>query len=386
MQEEAFELAELISGYLLCTLTKEQEHRLMFLLEEDKERYALLESYKNLATIEQRLTNLNNLDVDEAWVKVDSHFNTNKILTKPRYTFLKYAAIFVAVLGSFALYFSSKPTDPSIVPDITKIHKNDVLPGTQTATLILSDGKQVALNKKKQAIVDENGVTITSKDGEISYNSLETNVASEIKYNTLVVPKAGTYSVTLPDGTKVILNAMSELRYPVAFTKTERKVELKGEGYFEVAKDAGRLFKVKLDQSEVEVLGTHFNVSSYDQTAKTTLLEGSVKVSNGKTSGMLVPGKQALVDNGNISIAKGDTEKAVAWVKGDFYFNNDALVPTLIEISRWYDLKIVSKKTLPNIHISGHISRQTKLSEVVKMLKDVSNLSFSIENKNLIIN
>lgn len=328
MQEEAFELAELISGYLLCTLTKEQEHRLMFLLEEDKERYSLLEAYKNSTTIEQRLTNLNNLDVDKAWLKVDSHFNTKKILSKPQYTFLKYAAIFVAILGLLTLYFSSKQTDPSIVPDITKIHKNDVLPGTQTATLILSDGKQIVLNKKNQAIVDENGVTITSKDGEISYNSLKTNLTSEIKYNTLIVPKAGTYSVTLPDGTKVILNAMSELRYPVAFTKTERKVELKGEGYFEVAKDTGHPFKVKLNESEIEVLGTHFNVSSYEPIAKTTLLEGSVKISNGLKSAILIPGKQALVDNENISIAKGDTEKAVAWVKGDFYFNNDALTPT----------------------------------------------------------
>jgi hypothetical protein len=386
MQEEALELADLISGYLLCTLTKEQEERLIFLLEKDKERYKLLEAYKEAAPIQEALSDMHNLDVDQAWLKIEGRPKTIKIPNKSRYSYLKYAAIFLAVIGASIFYFNRPQKDPSIVPDLTKNYKNDVLPGTQKAILILSDGKEVTLDKGKQSISDESGVAISSNDGEISYNDQKIKADSEIQYNILVVPKAGTYAVTLPDGSKVVLNAMSQLKYPVSFIGKERKVELKGEGYFEVAKDAAHPFKVKLDESEVEVLGTHFNVSSYDQIAKTTLLEGSVKVSNSKNSGILVPGKQALVDSENISIAKGDTEKAIAWVKGDFYFNNDALAPTLIEISRWYDLKLIYKRALPNMHISGQISRQTKLSEVVKMLKDVSSLSFSIEGKNLIIN
>jgi transmembrane sensor len=385
MQEEAFELAELISGYLLCTLSEKQEQRLMFLLEEDKERYKLLDAYRDSTQIEQRLTNMNKLDVDQAWLKIESRRKA-KIPNKPRYFFLKYAAIFFVIIGALIFYFNVKQSDPSIVPDLTKIHKNDVLPGTQKATLILSDGKKVTLDKGKQSIVAYNDVTIISNNGEISYSHPGTKVYAAMQYHTLVVPKAGTYSVMLPDGSKVILNAMSELKYPVSFTEKERKVELKGEAYFEVAKDASHPFKVKLSESEVEVLGTHFNVSSYEQTAKTTLLEGSVKVSNGKNFSMLVPGRQALADKGNISISKGDTEKAVAWVKGDFYFNNDAIEPALTEISRWYDLKLVYKEKLPNIHISGHISRQAKLSEVIVMLKEISDLTFSIENKNLIIN
>ncbi|MCX2454314.1 FecR domain-containing protein [Pedobacter sp. PLR] len=386
MQEEDFELADLISGYLLCTLTKEQEERLMFLLQEDKERYKLLEAYKDATPLEQRLSNMRSLDVDQAWLKIQGHSRTVKISNKPRFAFLKYAAIFLAVICASIFYFNSNEKDPGIVPDLTKNYKNDVLPGTQKAILILSDGKEVTLDKGKLAITDESGVAIVSNDGKITYNDQKIEEASEMKYNTLIVPKAGTYAVTLPDGSKVVLNAMSELKYPVSFTEKDRKVELKGEGYFEVVKDASHPFKIRLNESEIEVLGTHFNVSSYDQTAKTTLLEGSVKVSNGKKSNILVPGKQALANKEDINISKGDTEKAVAWVKGDFYFNNDALEPALIEISRWYDLKLVYKKTAPNIHISGHISRRAKLSEVLVMLKDVSNLSFSIENKNLIIN
>lgn len=387
MQEEAFELADLISGYLLRTLTEEQEGRLMFLLEEDKERYKLLEAYKDATSTEQRLSNMHNLDIDKAWLKIESRPKAIKIPYKPRYSFLKYAAIFLAVICASILYFNRNQKDPSIVPDLTQNYKNDVLPGTQKAVLILSNGKEVTLDKGKKSIADESGVAISSNGGEISYDDQKKiKEEFEMQYNTLVVPKAGTYAVTLPDGSKVVLNAMSKLKYPVSFVGKERKVELKGEAYFEITKDATHPFKVKLDKSEVEVLGTHFNVSSYDQTAKTTLLEGSVKVSNPKNSGMLVPGKQALVDSENISIGQGDPQKAIAWVKGDFYFNNDALAPALIEISRWYDLKLIYKRTLPNIHISGQISRQTNLSEVLKMLKDVSNLSFNIVDKNLIIN
>ena len=386
MHDEAFELAELISGYLLCTLTKEQEQRLMFLLDKDKERYKLLEAYRDATPIEQRLINMNNLDVDAAWLKIENRFNADKVSKKPRYFFLKYAAVIFAIIGAVAFYSNLKQSDPKIVPDLTKTYKNDVLPGTQIAMLILSGGKEVKLDKEKQSISDKNGVTIISNNGEISYNDNKIKASPAIEYNTLLVPKAGTYSVTLPDGSRVKLNAMSELKFPVKFTEKERKVELKGEAYFEVAKDAAHPFKVKLSESEVEVLGTHFNISSYDQTAKTTLLEGSVKVSNGKISSILVPGKQALANKENISISKGNTEKAVAWCKGDFYFSNDAIEPALIEISRWYDLKLIYKKKLPDIHISGHISRQAKLSEVVAMLKDVSNLSFDIEGKNLIIN
>lgn len=386
MQEEAFELADLISGYLLCTLTKEQEERLIFLLEEDNERYKLLEAYKDSTSTGQRLSNMYNLNIDQAWLKVQGHSKTIKISKKSNFGFLKYAAIFLAVICASIFYFNRGEKDPSIVPDLTNNYKNDVLPGTQKATLILSTGEKVSLDSGKLAISDESGVAIVSNNGKITYNDQKIKGDAEIQYNTLIVPKAGTYSVTLPDGSKVVLNAMSQLKYPVSFVGKDRRVELKGEGYFEVAKDAAHPFKVKLDKSEVEVLGTHFNVSAYDQNAKTTLLEGSVKVSNGTNAGLLIPGQQALVNSEGISIAKGDTDKAIAWVKGDFYFNNDALEPTLTEISRWYDLKLVYRKNLPNIHISGHISRQTKLSEVVKMLRDVSDISFKIENKNLVIN
>ncbi|NII81972.1 FecR domain-containing protein [Pedobacter riviphilus] len=387
MKEEAFELSALISGYLLCTLTTEEEERLKLLLAADEERYKLLEAYRAAGPTAARLANMDSVNIDEAWRRVNNRFQGAKIVPrKNRYAWLKYAAIFVAIIGVSIFYFNLNKTDPGIVPDITKTYRNDVLPATQIAKLILSDGTQIALDKEKKVIGGEKGTTIVSNQGEISYGQSATNLLAAANYNTLIVPKAGTYKITLPDGSKVMLNAMSELKFPVSFAGNERSVSLKGEAYFEVAKDAARPFKVKLNESEVEVLGTHFNVSAYNQTAKTTLLEGSVKVSNGKSSHILIPGKQALSDQQNIAVAKGDVDKAVAWCKDDFYFSNDALEPVMTEISRWYDLKLVYKKKIPEIHITGHVSRKVKLSEVLDMLKDVSNLSFGIEGRNLIIN
>ncbi|SDE11315.1 FecR family protein [Pedobacter soli] len=387
MKEEAFELSALISGYLLCTLTPQEEERLKLLLAADEERYRILEAYRAAEPTAARLSNMDSVDVDQAWHKVNNRFQTPQVVQrKNRYGWLKYAAILIAVIGVFLFYFNLNKADPGIVADITKTYQNDVLPGTQTAKLILSDGTQITLDKEKQIIGDEKGTTIVSNQGEISYGQSATNALAATKFNTLIVPKAGTYKVTLPDGSKVMLNAMSELEFPVSFADNERLVSLKGEAYFEVAKDAARPFKVKLNGSEVEVLGTHFNVSAYNQTAKTTLLEGSVKVRNGESSSILVPGKQALSDQQNIVVAKGDLDKAVAWCKGDFYFSNDALEPVLTEISRWYDLKLIYKTKIPEIHITGHVSRKAKLSEVLDMLKDVSNRSFGIEGRNLIIN
>jgi len=388
MKEEAFELAGLISGYLLCTLTTEEEERLKLLLAEDEERFKLLETYRAAGPTAARLANMDGVNVDQAWLKVDNRFNGTAMIVqhKNRFGWLKYAAILIAVIGVSIFYFNLNKPDPQIIPDITKTYKNDILPGTQTAKLILSDGTQIALDKEKQVIGDEKGTTIVSNQGEISYGQSDNKEIATTKYNTLIVPPAGTYKVTLPDGSKVMLNAMSELKFPVSFTGNERLVSLKGEAYFEVAKDAAHPFKVKLNQSEIEVLGTHFNISAYNQTARTTLIEGAVKVSNGQSSSILIPGKQALSDQQNIAVSKGDVEKAMAWCKGDFYFSNDALEPVLIEISRWYDLKLVYKRKIPEIHIGGHVSRKAKLSEVLNMLKDVSSLNFEIEGRNLIIN
>ena len=385
MQEETFEFAQLLSGYLRDQLTEEEENHLMEILQKDESKRKILEYYKHTAPAQERLNYMNSLDLEAAWQKVNKRHSKK---SQPNYKlrFFKYAAIFAIIIGSVSLWLLTNQKDDKIIPDITHNYKNDVLPGNNIAELILSDGKKILLDSGKIAFQEKNGTNLSGSTGKLIYANQENADVAETLYNTLIVPRAGTYTLQLPDGTRVWLNAMSELKFPLQFGSKERKVELKGEAYFEVVKDSRHPFKVTLDGSVIEVLGTSFNVCSYNQKSRTTLVEGSVKIQNSSRTGFLKPGEQSVTSNSELKISKGDIEKATAWKNGYFYFRNDGIEPVLEQISKWYDLKITYKAKVPQIHIGGTIRRKVKLSEALQMLKDVSDLSFEIDGKNLIVN
>jgi ferric-dicitrate binding protein FerR (iron transport regulator) len=212
-------------------------------------------------------------------------------------------------------------------------------------------------------------------------------------YNTITTPRGGQYQVTLSDGTKVWLNAASSIRFPVLFTGNERKVEITGEAYFEVAKNVSKPFKVKTISSEVEVLGTHFNVNAYDDeaVAKTTLLEGLVKVSVPQTGGKLAarflqPGQQSgITKDGRISVLNNaDTEEAVAWKNGRFQFRSADLKSILRQISRWYDVDVVYKGNV-DLHFTGQLTRDDYVSKVFDKLALTGEVHFKIEGKKIIV-
>ncbi|TKC09508.1 FecR family protein [Pedobacter frigoris] len=385
MQNESFEWAQLISGYLLNKLSEEDEIRFMDLVANDPEKKAILDYYKHTAPAQERLNYINSLDIETAWQKTTQRHNKKQKKTKwPN--LIKYVAALVVLTCSVALWFMLNRNDQGIVADHVYHYKNDVLPGNNKAQLILSDGRKVTLDANKISLIEKNGTKLVGSSGELVYTNINENDKHEDLYNTLIVPRAGIYNLQLPDGTRVWLNAMSELRFPLKFSDNERRIELRGEGYFEVAKDAEHPFKIALNGSEIEVLGTTFNTSCYGNIAKTTLIEGSVKIKNSQKNGFLKPGQQGIVQSSGLEISRGDIDKATAWRKGYFYFSNDAIQPVLEEIARWYDLKITYKTKMPSIHIGGSISRKVKLSEVLQMLKDVSNLSFEIDGRNLTVN
>src|SRR5690606_467261 len=195
-------------------------------------------------------------------------------------------------------------------------------------------------------LAELDGITVTkTANGQLVYEISEAQNKSEITYNTIETPNGGQYQVRLPDCTAVWLNAGSRLTYPTSFASSDnRRVELLGEGYFEVAKDSKRPFIVVAEQQEVEVLGTHFNVNAYadEGNIKTTLLEGSVKVgSSTQGTKMLKPGQQAINSKGNLEVKSVNTDYAVAWKDGYFRFNDKSLDMGLREIARWYDVEIV---------------------------------------------
>lgn len=303
----------------------------------------------------------------------------------PFYKYIAAAVVFIAFISGF-LYFSK---DKVITQNtlLVKKQKIDVLPGVDKAILTLSDGSKIVLDDaKNEKIVEKAGLVISkTTDGQLLYKVSSTLPKSAtIAYNTIATSKGNQYQVLLPDGTKVWLNAASSLKYPEVFTGNERKVILSGEAYFEVAKNKDMPFRVQSRNQDVQVLGTHFNINSYsdDQSIKTTLLEGAIKVSNANFSKILKPGEQSLVENnslGNINVIKNiDVDGEIAWKKGLFSFNNVALKTILIQLERWYDIKI-DYQSIPDKRYNGMVPRKSNLSEVLNMLELTGNISFKIE-------
>jgi ferric-dicitrate binding protein FerR (iron transport regulator) len=274
---------------------------------------------------------------------------------------------------------------------------NDVLPGKEKAILTLADGSTVSLDDAKNGTLTQQGTTKVLKlDGKLSYEASggKLSATNQIPYNSIATPRGGQYQVVLPDGSRVWLNAASSLRFPTAFSGKERRVEVRGEAYFEVAKNASMPFTVAIlsaaGGSEVQVLGTHFNINAYDDDAllKTTLLEGSVKFVNGDEAMVLNPGEQSqLARNGQLNISdRIDVSEVMAWKNGLFHFEGSDITTVMKQLSRWYDVDIVyGEKMVPDL-FHAEIPRNTNLSDVLKALALTGKVEFKVEDKKIIVN
>ncbi|WGQ11832.1 FecR domain-containing protein [Pedobacter gandavensis] len=296
------------------------------------------------------------------------------------------AAIFIAIAA--ALIFLPPPKN-NTVNTLAQNQAHDLKPGGQIATLTLADGHTVSLNQLKTAeLIEQTGISIhKSKEGVLVYRVKNgKSAALTPEFNTLSTPIGGTYQIELPDGSKVWLNAASSIRFPASFEGLkERKVELKGEAYFEVAKDKTKPFKVSRNQQEVEVLGTHFNVNAYSNEGpiKTTLLEGSVSLhlSNGP-SAKLQPGEQAVFKDGKWNIKAVNAADVIAWQKGNFVFNDEELSSILRQLERWYGVQ-VDYSQVPDRKFSGVISKNVYLSKVLKMLELAGDVHLNLEGNTI---
>lgn len=288
------------------------------------------------------------------------------------------AAIFLLIGISTAIWIVARHKTVTV----SNTAKNDIPPGHTGAVLTLADGSTVVLDSAGNGTIARQGnVQVVNAGGQLKYNG---NGNGTIAYNTLSTPKARQYQLVLPDGSKVWLNSASSIRYPVAFTGKERKVDITGEAYFEVVHNGAMPFKVMAGNTEITDIGTHFNVYAYkDEVAlKTTLLEGAIKVDDK----ILKPGEQAQVNNDNkIKVVQlPDAEDAIAWKNGKISFDN-ADVPTLMrQLSRWYNLEIIYTGKVPEKQLLGSISRNTNLSTVVSALRE-NDIHCRIDGNKLIV-
>lgn len=298
--------------------------------------------------------------------------------------YLSAAALLIFISVTVYFYLQSSPN--TLTQDVTKVI-NDIKPGSNKATLTLSDGKIISLSDLEDGeIAEQQGIKIIkSSDGQLVYTLNNSQVNSEsTAYNTIETPMGGQYQINLPDGSKVWLNSGSSLRYPVKFNSRERNIEISGEVYFEVAKKEGIPFKVKVGEQEVEVLGTNFNVMAYTDEASinTTLIEGSVKVSNGQKSKIIIPGQQSRLKNGEIEVHSVDIDEVIAWKDGYFLFKNENLHSMMRKISRWYDVEVMYRGNIADKSFGGKISRSRNISEVLDILESTGSIHFEVINEN----
>lgn len=269
---------------------------------------------------------------------------------------------------------------------------SDVAPGKDKAILTLANGKKISLtNLTNGQIASQTGIKISkTANGRLIYEATGNADIKGLKpeFNTIEVPVGGQWQVILPDRSKVWLNALSSITYPVHFTGKERIVKISGEAYFEVAHNSKMPFKVQCGTQTVEVLGTHFNIMAYtgEKLIKTTLLEGSVKVSEGKATKLLVPGEQAQVGLGKIAVTNDvDMEDVVAWKNGYFKFD-DNLETIMAKVAKWYDVDVVyQSKPDPNNVYAGKVSRSKNISSLLKIIEFNGDVHFKIEGRRVIV-
>jgi transmembrane sensor len=296
------------------------------------------------------------------------------------------ASIFI-LLGIGTFFLPTKQVNPAS----TANYLSDIAPGGNRAILTLGNGEQINLTGAKNGRLAQQGAVSINKtaDGNLTYQSNigRANI-SEVAYNIMSTPVGGQYHLVLGDGTNVWLNAASSIKYPTVFAGSERKVEVTGEVYFEVAHNAAKPFRVVFKQQVVEVLGTHFNINAYADEAsiKTTLLEGSVKVSNSNTSIIIKPGQQAVFQNGHLSMnPAANLDEAVAWKNGYFQFKDEKIASVMRKLSRWYDIELQYQGQASEEGFNGTISRAKNISQVLNMLERTKAVHFKIDGRRVVI-
>lgn len=388
------QLNELADKWLKGTLNAQEKEVLDQWYELDIEQ-TIPWSGKDLSEDELKARLLNNIQENkEITVRFKSH------PAKRRWQWPAAAVIIMAL--SFGTYHYLSNSKQEQAAQEFAIQAQTLSPGGNRATLTLDDGSILDLSDHQNGIIINNE-TITYADGTQviateNEGAVRQPISSPERQLALTTPIGGQYQITLSDGTKVWLNAGSTLKYPNHFAGKERIVELQGEAYFEVAQNKAKPFKVTSQGQEVEVLGTHFNISAYtnDKTIKTTLLEGSVKVSNGLSSSkeandprntkILTPGQQAQVSNDNIVIATNiDLEGIISWKEGYFKFNEN-LESIMAKVARWYDIEVVYEiKPDPKLTFSGKISRDRNIAGILNMLSFNGDVHFKIEGRRVIV-
>lgn len=300
------------------------------------------------------------------------------------------AAVILLMLGLFIWKQDSSPEKET--PPL--VQQPDRSPGGAKAILLLADGRELVLDSMGNGLLAQQGNSSVTKtaDGVLLYKADGKNAkapGAAIDYNILRTPRGGQYQLTLPDGTKVWLNAASSIRYPATFPGSDRTVEIQGEAFFDIKKEKDHPFRVKINETTlVEVLGTSFNINAYsnEPSLSTTLIDGTVKVVEGNRDHQLKPGQQmAIYGPGESRILNiSDPAQVIAWKNGYFDFNKQGLKAMMRQLERWYDINVIYEGAISDMIFKGQMDRQMSLSGIIQFLS-ASGIKASLQGRTLTI-
>lgn len=294
------------------------------------------------------------------------------ISSKYKNTYYWVASI-VSIFTIAAVFYSQQRRSPILQQTTTEV----IIPGSKKGNLQIGQDRSYNLaNLNEGTLLKNNGIEIKKvNDGEIIYIQYENHLfmPNDVMDNTVSTPNGGQYKLHLSDGTKIWLNAASEIKFPIAFVGDKRVVELKGEAYFEVSKDSKRPFFVRTSKETISVLGTHFNVNAYDgePNSVVSLLSGRVEVTaiHNQLPSILSPGQQTVNSATSMKIETFDLEESIAWKNGEFVFNNERLDEVMQRVSRWYDIQVHVDPEIAKILIWGSISKSAQIDKVLKLIQ-----------------
>jgi len=356
--------------------------------EELMELIAEIENEEQVNELFQKSWNdFNSVDPPFTRLKSRKVFEQILLQIKPVKIIKLWPRIVAAASVLFFLSFGSYFMLQKYTLQHAKENAEAISPGQNKAILTLSNGTQVILSGAYTGKIAVQGIITVNKtaNGQVIYTGANTTTSAAM-FNTISTSKGGQYRLTLSDGTNVWLNAASSIKYPTMFTGKDRLVELTGEAYFEVAHNKAMPFRVKTATQVVEVLGTHFDVNAYsdESVTKTTLLEGSVKVTHNNEQRMLLPGEQSVLSSDAFNVAQANIEEAVAWKNGYFRFNNASLPVILRQFSRWYDINVIYDQSMNDQYFTGKITRSANLARVLQILEK-GGIKYKVDGKQLTI-
>ncbi|AZS29543.1 FecR family protein [Butyricimonas faecalis] len=380
--KKRLDIARLIAEELTGTIDERDRAVLTRWLDEDerhrKEYTNILESLKTgneVCKDQERGRQI----MESRWRTVKSH----TIRKTVRWiTWSKYAAVILLFVSMGIFWFVNEEEQEVENVAVTKIEH-----GSMKAQLVLANGRRVDLVPETNLQLEEEGGTrILTLDNMVKYSGMDSLVgqSTEVKYNTLIVPRGGEFSLELADGTRVWLNTESKLRYPVAFTGDERRVEMDGEVYFEVAKNREKPFVVTVNGVDIRVLGTSFNVSAYQEDVVTTLVTGKVQLKKGDEQVVLLPNQQAIWSDDKFKVKQVDARNYVLWKEGIFYFEDVDLEMILDDMARWYNVNIFYvNPTLKKMKFSVEIKRYEDINEILRRIEQTKRVKFEIKDRTI---